>query len=1181
MNNKAHFKCISENQQYKRKYFDVTITEYDKGLGQKEYKAEIYCVEKFEDVIGFEEMKKQLKTIFPDFREDRITHLEFDNCTSLIYVGELPFSEFNNLRVFKANGMGNVFDDPFYLSALSSPVLEKAEVKSQIFKKNANEVHLNIRSKSLKEIICDGYPVPVKYLNSERTVWRTVRGITLLGECGIPLTDQNAIIAADYAEREDVGLRTASEFGNYDELGLKTLLDFKNGTDPWDTHNLDEDGGSRFALKSAFCARFNDRYPKKLRPFIAVVRDGDYTAEEVVEKFNFKQFSQADIPFYTRLVMMMALDKNEYRESVKNGNADLIAKLCISVHARSRHPMEEKLDPDAEKRFTDAARFLIKHPKINSEFALELTKAVHDVRTLHITPEMSTEAVKSAVLTASGAEEMSKIEDEYSGFDFKKAVFDLRFSDVESGNLHAGIMKPGDTRMAILGQATNCCQHLGSTGETAMMYGLVYEHAGFWIIEDKNTHKIFAQAEIWEKNPDTLVFDNIEFADDRDVSQFSELIGLWAKNSPYKNIYMGTGYNHMAEEMGEKMTVVSGCMPPMNEAVKSIIKKSIYSDANIKQAVIKKDDVVDPFFSKNHDGRLLVKGSEEPRKPASVAELQERYPNCVSLKYFDELAEMIRSGTFDLPAEKNYLIEKHNELLKETPKAEIVLKALELYERDTNIEYRYKVRIQSFCVTCRDLMTNQLLKNMPFDEFKENTRELVLLQYNKTQRSHSRDVIPVKVIEAIDDTLEQYRNDFAKLKESTPVELLKESLNSHPDCRKGCRSGNAEMVPVNTVISVDSINFFAGADSPCRYYVKNAMYQVSKDYFDNNGYRDFVLKNWDTLSVNPDGYEPRIIPESLEVVKNAYNVDAELKDLGLAHVACYLDAVSKSLGDEVPQALVPDPKKATAFMRKYRSISEPPVETIMERTLNDYFHDMRTNSCPNIPFEIYVEKKGEEPPSIGEPVTVHCSVITRSGGELEHSFGYTFGTDPERIKEEIVSWADDIIPNRIIDEASVKYPESTENQRQEYAQSIVNARKELLKVFDGDGHIREQLKMRLQEEKASVYEPVKISQEQADSSDKEISGMEDITFEELDEGLQNLLEASGYNDLCLVGDCLRIPGETEETSQYIPVKGITEEEFIKILSEGDTEFHDPCVREFADQIIGIKNFLMENEEQYL
>lgn len=151
--------------------------------------------------------------------------------------------------------------------------------------------------------------------------------------------------------------------------------------------------------------------------------------------------------------------------------------------------------------------------------------------------------------------EMKRIEKKYKdeGFVFKDCVFNLKFdkyTEVINGhNMKAFILEPGDTRMATLGHYTDCCQRLNRAGESAMMYGLVADNAGFWALSDDDN--IIAQAEIWEdsNNNNNLMFDNIEinnryFKDHRGIVVY--MINKWLEISKYKNIQMGLGYNEIS-----------------------------------------------------------------------------------------------------------------------------------------------------------------------------------------------------------------------------------------------------------------------------------------------------------------------------------------------------------------------------------------------------------------------------------------------------------------------------------------------------------------------------------------------------------------------------------------------------------------------------------------------------------
>ena len=171
--------------------------------------------------------------------------------------------------------------------------------------------------------------------------------------------------------------------------------------------------------------------------------------------------------------------------------------------------------------------------------------------------------------------EMLRIEESYPlDFEFSKAKFELPTLEVEEDNQKAFILEAGDYRMATLGYDTHCCQHLDAAGETAMMYGLMAPRAGFWAIEKNN--RIIAQAEVWEGNivnneyedaGKVFVFDNIELANDRDVSLIIPILRKWCEQYPYEDIAMGKGYNevnigeYIDEDCGYIQQPVCDCIP--------------------------------------------------------------------------------------------------------------------------------------------------------------------------------------------------------------------------------------------------------------------------------------------------------------------------------------------------------------------------------------------------------------------------------------------------------------------------------------------------------------------------------------------------------------------------------------------------------------------------------------------
>lgn len=197
--------------------------------------------------------------------------------------------------------------------------------------------------------------------------------------------------------------------------------------------------------------------------------------------------------------------------------------------------------------------------------------------------------VKSGELTLSEAVALSK-----SRYDIKEIMrpHDLKGTSVRLGRETAGIMAWDDIRQFFLGDYTHCCQTFGEAGETSMLFGLYSKHSGFFSIE--RDEKVLAQAWVWEAKNDTLVLDNIELADCRDVEQFTNILYKWAESSPYRNIQLGLGYSDMT--LGVPMTKGEINYYSLfrsrafTKSTKSFFKnKRIYTDAQCKRNWLKKD----------------------------------------------------------------------------------------------------------------------------------------------------------------------------------------------------------------------------------------------------------------------------------------------------------------------------------------------------------------------------------------------------------------------------------------------------------------------------------------------------------------------------------------------------------------------------------------------------------------
>lgn len=178
---------------------------------------------------------------------------------------------------------------------------------------------------------------------------------------------------------------------------------------------------------------------------------------------------------------------------------------------------------------------------------------------------------------------------------------DLKDMPVMLGREKASIMAWDDIHQVFLGSYTHCCQRFGEAGESSMLFGLVSKHSGFFTI--KRGDKVLAQAWVWEAKADTLVLDNIELADCREVEQFIDILYMWVKNSPYKNIQLGLGYSDM--KVGKPMTRSEIRYYSLfrsrafTKKVKNFFKgEEIYTDAQGRRNWLKKENKMQ--FSSSH-----------------------------------------------------------------------------------------------------------------------------------------------------------------------------------------------------------------------------------------------------------------------------------------------------------------------------------------------------------------------------------------------------------------------------------------------------------------------------------------------------------------------------------------------------------------------------------------------------
>ena len=270
------------------------------------------------------------------------------------------------------------------------------------------------------------------------------------------------------------------------------------------------------SLKEGFELKFK-RAPKILDVIYSFAVNNNITITEIIDKFNVK--------FIGRLLKI----HNAYNT------------LYINYLFPELETMSENIIIHLRDKNREIIEWTISHKKCNEEFIIDTIDNFYYISSKIDIQKSNVDEIKKILLEMESLKEFEKVQKKYN---FSELKCSIENTEVQNGDQFAFILDANSPRQTTIGYDTNCCQHLKGVGESAMMYGLLAENAGFWAIEQK--HKIVAQAEIWLgllDNKEVLVFDNIELANDRDFNLIRRTLEKWLEASPYENIIMGTGYN--------------------------------------------------------------------------------------------------------------------------------------------------------------------------------------------------------------------------------------------------------------------------------------------------------------------------------------------------------------------------------------------------------------------------------------------------------------------------------------------------------------------------------------------------------------------------------------------------------------------------------------------------------------
>lgn len=284
---------------------------------------------------------------------------------------------------------------------------------------------------------------------------------------------------------------------------------------------------------------------------------------------------------------------------------------------------------------------------------------------------------------------------------------------VSGGDLKMYMLPADDPRNFTVGYDTHCCQVWGNAGSSCVHKLTTDPYAGVTVIERKG--RVVAQAFTWtDESKDTLVFDNMEFADDREVQQFSDIIAAWAREMPYANIHVGTGYNQHMGGWGRKVDYMAQ-MPQVAGPT------SPYSDYHASARAIKKNR---EMLISTQAAFTVVHEEQAPSRYDLINDMGFGYllGTGYSLDKLVEIAGKVQSGSL---TEQEYMdvfraTANHEALLRNMPE---IPESVQLWLMDVD-----KAAVQYIQNPCRQILLAQVHDNPLKIREMEDPEEDIMLE---------------------------------------------------------------------------------------------------------------------------------------------------------------------------------------------------------------------------------------------------------------------------------------------------------------------------------------------------------------------------------------------------------------------------------------------------------------------
>lgn len=337
------------------------------------------------------------------------------------------------------------------------------------------------------------------------------------------------------------------KFGRYPKVSRKLAKALVGGLCGVDFRRRDEllrddDGADKLIERLAkHRDRLRNSNTKSKEPFPL-----DMLIRLAVKEFNKKSIkSIKSVLFGNEYLMLLAIDHDFsgfdlYRRMMLNFYIDTGEKYFALVKA----PIMKFIAKHGSKLSIENLKMLLKN--------ISLVKDCNSVK-----------EAKRVIANRRANEEKEKYEKKFD-VEFPECnSITLKDAPVTLNGLTMRMLDVDDPRNFIVGLETNCCYHCDGAAQDSLFYSVTMPNSANVVIENANKD-ILATSWVWltealmtkkydeavdaipePRTVQMLVFDNIEFANDADISKYIDIIKAYVDSLPYDFINMGLGYNNI------------------------------------------------------------------------------------------------------------------------------------------------------------------------------------------------------------------------------------------------------------------------------------------------------------------------------------------------------------------------------------------------------------------------------------------------------------------------------------------------------------------------------------------------------------------------------------------------------------------------------------------------------------